>query len=244
VKEALISASSAKEHMPDLPILLYTQPPDIEGLDVPVFEDVIFLEEVSHSYADKINSWLMSPFERTLAMDTDTYFYTGCLELFEMLEKYDMALAYEYFLTEYKFETVPLNFPSINTGVIVYRKNDVTAGIFRRAKELQRDIYGQYVKNDQPAMRHAIWESDARVFILRPEYNFRIHYGAMIGGACNPVILHDHNPDPAKYKGILHKKHATPRYYGPIRPEMIFHWYFHKALKSLKRRLKKFGGSG
>src|SRR5882757_8776162 len=86
VAEARQSALSARRHMPDLPILLYTDQPEIGG-GAP-FDLVRKLEHPRHFFVDKVAPLAASPFEKTLFLDTDTFVCDPVYDLFAVLDRF------------------------------------------------------------------------------------------------------------------------------------------------------------
>lgn len=144
------------------------------------------------AFLDKINVINSSPYTETLYLDTDTYVVDDIHELFDLLQRFDLAMAHAHGYL-HSDDPVPSEaFNDFNTGVIVYRNSDQTKTVLTN----WRDIYmarkhgplGPYNTHDQPAMRSAIWNGTASVYVLSPEYNCRaIYYVRLVGKA---KILH------------------------------------------------------
>ena len=105
VDEALISIASVKTHMPDIPVTLFTDLEEYITSRPDGVESVRLLPEVTRSCRDKINPLSNSPYEKTLFLDTDTYLCEPVYDIFEMLNRFDIALAqapdrYQYHLSE------------------------------------------------------------------------------------------------------------------------------------------------
>ena len=118
--EAIRSAASAKTFMPHLPITLFTDSPDLKPPGREMFDQIIPLDNPSHSFEDKIRPLKESPYQQTLFLDTDTLILDDCSEIFAPLRRYDMAVCYEYYRIEFDFEKTLECFPTLNTGCLLY----------------------------------------------------------------------------------------------------------------------------
>ena len=127
VQEAAISAQSVRDTMPDIPIAIAT---DVEPkFD---FDHVIDIPDPEHGFVDQIHNLHRSPFDRTLHFDTDIYVGSNVSDLFELLNRFDIAVAHNHNREVYDPPGVPNCFPEYNTGVIAYR-NDRNLRDFCRA---------------------------------------------------------------------------------------------------------------
>ena len=187
-REAVRSAESARRAMPDMDIAIVTDKSEPHD----VFDDVI-IRELEYSFVDKVDHIGESPFERTVFVDTDTFFHRRCTELFSILEAFDLAVAHSP-ARETRAVDVPAPFTEYNTGVIAFQQSAAVLDLFAdwqdRYYQLQneRDISG-----DQASFRKAVYESDVRVCTLPPEYNCRsIFPGYLYDEA---TIIHGRNQD-------------------------------------------------
>lgn len=158
-----------------------------------LFAHHIAVENPSGTFADKIGPLEQTPFDETVFLDTDTYLCAPVSELFDLLARCDIAMAHAP-MRHTAAVPVPASFPECNSGVIVYRRNERTKNLFAAwqvayAKQLAST--GQ--PDDQPALREALWQSEAQLAVLPPEYNFRFVLPAFAGRG--PVkILHGRHP--------------------------------------------------
>jgi len=170
VAEAQASALSLREAMPSASICLIT---DIEIPNDPLFDTIIRRSDAQRSPVDKLLA-VHCPYERAVFLDTDTTVVGGLMEIFDALERFDLALLPETKRGwDYELPGVPLTFSEYNTGVIGFQNSP-------RVKALFIDWAARYARlrekpgliNDQPALREAIWHSDIRVAPLPSEYHF------------------------------------------------------------------------
>lgn len=156
-----------------------------------VFDHVIIDSEPTNTYIDKARNLSMSPFEKTVFIDTDAYVLRDISELFELLDGFDLAAAVDpneaalrYRGLRY-FECLPDSVPEYNTGVLVYKKSD----------EMQRFLrswvneYSEHHHTDQVSFRKALFESSIEFTALSSLYNCLLNYPMQVTGEVK--IVHD-----------------------------------------------------
>ncbi len=182
-----MSARSAKEQMPDIPITLYSDVESTVNGAAACFDNVIPISRVYHSCRDKIEPLIDSPYARTLFLDTDTYLCDQVYDVFDMLDRFDIALAQAPDRYQYDLPDLPACFTELNSGVIAFRKVDVV-------KELLKDWDATFNRmlardpgshRDQHSLRDALYRSSARFLVLPPEYNFRTICPNFAGKHCS-----------------------------------------------------------
>lgn len=192
VDEALISAHSVRKQMPELPITLFT---DIKELAVnppePV-DQVILITGVTKSCLDKMYPLLDTPYEKTLFLDTDTYVCDRIDDVFDALDRYDVAAAHPPFRVQYEISGIPDCFPEPNTGVIAFRRSAEAFEVIKQwpveyEKQLASDVKPRH---DQHSFRAALYFSTARFLVLPHEYNFRSIGPNFAGKGSKVKIIH------------------------------------------------------
>ena len=112
-------------------------------------------------------------FERTLHLDADVLAVADLRDVFEVLDRFDIALAHDQWRNSPAANAtwrrpLPNAFPQFNGGVIAYRRTpEVLAFLAAWADALR----ASGLKRDQPVLRELLWESDLRIATLPPEYN-------------------------------------------------------------------------
>jgi hypothetical protein len=190
--EMLVSARSVRRHMPGLPIVLYT---DQQDLPAGVFDEIRRIENPRHSFMDKIAPLCDTPFERTVFLDTDTLVCAPIPDLFEILDRVELALAHAPYRNDAAFST-PNCFVELNTGVLAYRRTPQMVALFQgwlRIYENEVAATGR-MESDQHAFREALYRSPAPFYVLPPEYNLRTVMPAFVGRA-RVRIIHGRGPD-------------------------------------------------
>lgn len=194
VAEAIRSARSSLRHN-QLPHLVFASTDadraiadaeSVTGLSISRFEPS------ANPYADKIANMRRSPFERTLYLDSDTFVVDEIEHLLRLLDRYDMAVAYAPAYRGLADPEVPAAFYEFNTGVIAWRSSERMAAFMRDWEETYlmwldgaepfpgTGAASRGGRADQPAFRHCAWRHDVHLFVLAPEYNFRIGYQATV----------------------------------------------------------------
>lgn len=189
---ALQSARSLRQVEPELPVDLFTDAPD--AVPPGVF-DAVHPVENPHRRS-KLDCMGQTRFERTLYLDCDTLVTAPLGDLFNLLDRFEMALAHDVRrasdLIREGFEQVtPYAFPQMNSGVLLYRRSD-------RVLEFLRDWARRFaesgVTRDQVILKDMLWQGDLAFYVLPPEFNLRrlTVLDAWEPEDAIPTILHSH----------------------------------------------------
>lgn len=197
VEEALRSAASVKKHMPDLPVTLFTDQEKFISTPPGDIDSVLCLENPTRSCRDKIQPLAQSPYYKTLFLDTDTYLCEPVYDVFDMLDRFDIALAHAPDRYQYELPDLPDCFTELNSGVIAFRKSPQTLDLlhlwedtFYKMLELDGGSY-----RDQHSLRDSLYRSSVQFFVLPPEYNFRTICPNFAGKHCKVKIIHGRHAD-------------------------------------------------
>jgi hypothetical protein len=178
--EAVLSARSVKAAWPDVPIAIITD----DRVEADCFDRVEIVPAENDNLI-KVRYLAQSPFDRTILLDADTYCLHPFPEVFDLLDRFDLAAAHEAgrFATRWadgrevfiRAPDVPECLPELNSGVVAFRRQANVLALFERWLVLAEQARAAPVPHtqDQPAFRRALYESDVRVAVLPPEYNFR-----------------------------------------------------------------------
>lgn len=188
-KMALHSASSVKDHNPNLPIFLFT---DQKELDLSGVDGFDYIKEPHvRSKLDYLNS---TPFDETLFLDADTKVVCQIESLFTLLERFEIALAQAPKRNDFKtLQTwninLPYSFPQLNTGVILYKSND---GVRQLLNDWKEAYHANAFSKDQVTLRELLWKSPLKLGILPPEFNIRYskYLDVWEEKEAHPKILH------------------------------------------------------
>lgn len=212
VEEAATSARSLKTHMPNIPITIATD--DIYETDV--FDTVVELDSPEYSYADNVRYIGLTPYERTLFIDSDTYITGDISEIFDILDEFDIATAHdtgrrrEFYRDDEIKVNAPDCFPMYNSGVVVYNDSSAVNELFDKWS----DIYERHSSKvpgvvNQPSFREALYVSNVRIATLPPEYNCRLPYPTYLRG--DVKIIHGRASNFEPTEQILNKEPTESR---------------------------------
>jgi hypothetical protein len=217
VEEAEASAASVKAVMPDCPIGLVSE----SGSTSKDFDIQLEIKDAAYSFIDKILAMKDTPFEATLYLDTDTFVLGQMNSLFDLLDRFDMAAAFEPARFLYSIDGVPNSFPELNTGVILFNSRPL---IFQSIDEWHR-LYSEEIEavkligrkpwHDQLAFTRMVFESKLSFFVLPPEYNARILFPQQVSGEVK--IVHSRIRYPRHYYSQLAfiNMPSVPRVFNP-----------------------------
>jgi hypothetical protein len=135
-------------------------------------------------------------FDRTLYLDCDTLALAPLGDLFDILNRFELAVAHDVrrtsaLIREGAREAPPYAFPQMNAGVMLYRRSAEMLAFLR-------DWQARYAEagklRDQPTLRDLLWASDLRFYVLPPEFNLRrvTVLDAWEPLDARPTILHSH----------------------------------------------------
>lgn len=230
IKEAIESAKSLKTQMPNLDVTLFTD----EDLDCSYFDRVKYIkgihaEEQEDFLPCKIKTLRKMPYDENLFLDTDTRITDDISEIFDLLDRFDVAVAHAPYRIVYDLEGIPNSFPEFNTGVIAFKRNEVMENIFNRWKQNYEEHLREFQGGDepgnkftnswgeakvhfhaQPTFRKAVYESSARLTVLPSEYNCRTWLPGYLHGSVK--IIHANQEDRKVVEDKLNKK-IEPRVY-------------------------------
>jgi lipopolysaccharide biosynthesis glycosyltransferase len=172
IKEAIISVTSLKRFNKEKTCLICTEKVFLTEWEA-YFDIVIFNDEIeNHTYLSKVLGLNLSPFNKTVFLDSDTFITDSISELFDLLDFVDIATTSE----EKLHTTQPFNFkyrnvfPEFNSGVIVYKKNDITKKLFNDWFSICEEYK---IINDMPGLREAVLKNfdNLKYSILPQLYN-------------------------------------------------------------------------
>jgi len=185
--EALCSLRSLRMHNPACKVALVAPQSlwsDAAGFDMYIEPDLTDRTPIVKLDARKV------PFDLVCFLDTDTRVAGDMSEPFALLERFDICLAHEPTRGWDYAIPAPLSFCELNTGVIFFRKTDKVLSFFDSWLAFYRILLAeQGLRNDQPAFRRALWESDdIDVWVLPSEFHAIV--GKPVALAWKARLLH------------------------------------------------------
>lgn len=189
---AVASARSLRAAEPGLAVDLFTDAPD--AVPAGLFDKVHRIERPEPR--SKLICMAETRFDRTLFLDADTRVMAPLGDLFDLLERFDCAMAHDVrrasdLVQEGLAVRTPYAFPQLNSGVLLYRRSAAMLGFLR---EWHRRFKASGVSRDQIVLKDLLWESDIRFYVLPPEFNLRrvTMLDAWEPLDARPTILHSH----------------------------------------------------
>jgi hypothetical protein len=167
VAEAERSARQAAKVMPEYPITIVAdREPDVDCFDT------IIIDKTPFEKRDKPRALQKTPYDRTIYLDTDTYLSDSIVELFDILDEFDLALRCARAQVHVpESSPLPDSFPEFNTGVIPYRS---TAAMTEMLDDWERRCLPTH-DFDQCSLRPALYHSDVRFTPIPNRYNCQYH---------------------------------------------------------------------
>lgn len=189
---ACASARSLRAVEPDLAVDLYTDDP--EAVEPGLFDRVHRIDD-PHPRS-KLDCMARTRFSRTLFLDADTLVVAPLGDLFDILGRFEMALAHDVrrasdLIRAGLDEVTPYAFPQMNSGVVLYRRSPVMLDFLA---EWARRFAASGQSRDQVVLKDMLWQSDLRFYVLPPEFNLRrvTMLDAWEPLDARPTILHSH----------------------------------------------------
>ena len=188
VEVARRSAESVKRHNPDLPCAIWcAADDDTRGFD----RAFVIPDGLKRPKTAVLHE---SPFDETLFLDNDTIVRADLSSLFDLLQNFDLCGAHVMLwhrprhLKVWRKE-LPETFPEINTGVLLFRKNEKTTAFF---KNWGKAFDAAGFRVDQVTFRELLWDADLRFYVLPPQFNKRIFEASELiySDQPKPRILH------------------------------------------------------
>lgn len=184
---AAAAAHSVRRHNPDIAIGIFT---DQEITD-PVFSFVGRIE--TEGGRRKVDYISQTPYEQTLYLDSDVRVTGSLNDLFQLLDRFDLAVAQVRYRTHPNRnkkwrELIPAAFPQANCGVLLFAKTPSMLKFFANWGHAM--LEGGF-RREQVPFRELLWLSDLRFTWLAPEYNSRsLSYAFWPTKEPLPLILH------------------------------------------------------
>ena len=201
LNEAINSAKSVKKFLPNIKICLFHAYDEtkLNSVDTSIFDTIKKIDldtEMDQRFTGHMRWFLTklyaiteSPFQETLFLDTDTEIKKPISSLFDILKKFDIAIApgpmTQPAIDKYDpIIDIPTEFPELNTGVILYKLNTKMKKFLTNWRDTflhnKNNLYRPHGKGgEQVSLRYLLWHDDnIRMHILSTQgvpnmFNFR-----------------------------------------------------------------------
>lgn len=171
-RRALVKAlRSVRAHHPDIAIDVYVDEP----MDLPEASRVIVLPDGIPTARPRFHILRETRFKRCILLDVDLFVLAPLGDIFDVLERFDVAAAHEIFRNGALGRTlwqekIPAAFPQVNGGVLGFNRSPA---VLEAINAWEAGYLAHDIKRDQPALREVLWNRpDLRLAILPEEYNF------------------------------------------------------------------------
>ncbi len=178
-KEALLSIESLRRYT-DLPIAIFTNKKDIVENKMDDLKISLVGEIVANHLRAKVDYMDQSPFVNTVFMDSDTVVVRNCDDMFDLLQRFDVAIVNDYARKRKKYSMIvpeygeiPYAFSEANSGVIAFNSSTRTQTFLKMWKEYFYKYFEQTNGWDQISFRISLWKSNVRIHHMPFEYNVR-----------------------------------------------------------------------
>lgn len=183
------------------PICIFTDLID-EASRFDCFDIILPIDQPLFTYGDKIPPLARSPFDQTLFLDTDAFLLDCPSKLLCLLKNFDLCASFSPVRKPDGWNSsVPLSiFPEYNTGVILYKKNQINCNLFESWNILYQDLFAQYDQSwDQASFRETLWKyitaQGIRFYTLPQECNLRLTKPWTAGKGMKVSVVHGRIPD-------------------------------------------------
>lgn len=206
VGEAIESARSLKQVMPTLGVTVFSD----HLIADPAFDRVIPIERPIQGSADKVRSLPLTPYERTLFLDTDTYVCADLSEYFELLDRFDVLIAHDALRINWGGLPIPRIFPEMNGGVIAFHRERSMAFLNAWEAAYDQEILRHGPRcPDQFTLRSTLYDSKIRFYVLPPGYHCMVWEAAYVCGEVK--ILHGRHDLPLAAIALDVNRSSGPR---------------------------------
>lgn len=231
IDEACNSARSLRKINSSLKISIASnQKPE----EVDLFDQIILVDEPVTCRNEGLlfktkYLYTLSPYQRTLFVDTDTFFIGDIESGFAILDYFDISMTLDPPDTHYptlssgeKIDCKP-----VNTGVIFFKKNEVNNYLFQEWVRIYSEKLSQnpYLReSDQTSCTEALMSSSSRFYPLSTEWNTRFCF---VNTLREPVkILHAYSSNIERIAALVNSEPNALRAWIPhLRRCIVFRPY-------------------
>lgn len=197
-EEAIDSAKSVRQFCPNITISIFT---DNLKYSHPIFTNIIPIDK-QNGFSAKLDAISQCIYRKNIFLDTDTFMVGHCIpQLFMLLDRFDLALTHAPFWQGgMKISHIPICFPELNTGVILYNSN------LKDFLKSWRNNYQYFIgkTHDQPILRDLLYRERINFYVLPPEFNIRPF--SYKKNDRQPYILHWHGA--SQYQKYMNQQNS------------------------------------
>lgn len=251
LKEAIISANSLRKIDNNAHITLVTD----NKIDATVFNNIIVKPTTINNFREGLlykveHIYNSSPYDKTLFLDTDTYICESCLDLFKLLDFFDLAIAQDP--TDVNRAKIPESLEQLkasdlyNTGVILFIKNQRNEALFTNWLNIYKSKINQKTvnkENDQTSFIESWLQSESKIYVLSHAWNARTPFFFTLNQSVK--IIHGRHKNYQKIQKKLNQpNYSRHRCWLPIQEKCVikksgFLYHYKVFGKTQKDRIYK-----
>ncbi len=179
LRMARMSVISMRKVHPNIHITLYTNLPT-KPSDLYLFDSIVTSgRPLGNLWAYKHKCLEETPYDRTLHIDADTYIMDDISEVFDVLDRFDLAIPISTWYMKNNNDNVPMCFPEPAGGFFTWVNNDRMKGFFKQVGDRCREWDSH---SDEGVMREVLYNSNIRFAILPHEYNCLVRHPCYLYG--------------------------------------------------------------
>ena len=171
--------AASAQFMENRPSCLITDEPS--SVPKGIFSRVLKHSSPVFGYRDKISGLINLPFKHTLFLDSDARLVHNISDIFDSCLNTDLAAAYAPVRHPpgWSDPKVPLYFPELNSGVLLFRRSKEQKKLVLEWLKLYDYLFENYSQDwDQASLRSVVWQfqqqRNFRLSILPPDVIFRL----------------------------------------------------------------------
>ena len=143
-----------------------------------------------HMLGPRWTIYIDTRFQRTLYLDTDIRVVADISEMFDILDRFDIAIAHAHARNRKETKTVwhfqiPDAFPQMNGGVLLFRSSPTVLDLLRA---WQRAYHSAGYAKDQVTLRELLWLSDYVSTFCRPNTTYAMNDTCPSGRLGKPYL--------------------------------------------------------
>jgi hypothetical protein len=231
-REGVMSYLSLRRHMPNINVCFMTDRTDLLELHKNEDSNLIVEKIQPRHIRSKVDFVSKTPFDKTLYLDSDTFVVRDLSDVFESLDRFDVALTHDFARKRKKYadiipeyDQIPYSFSEVNGGVFAYAKNERTEKFLNLWNHYFYKYFNQTNGWDQVSLRISLWQSDVKLFHLPVEFNIR-----------SKAVREKQD----RFKHEYGEQHMAPRiYHMHYNPEVHQGIFRIQTLEDLEKKIKE-----
>ena len=197
--EAIFNMQASAHFSQGRPSCLITDEPS--SVPKGIFSKVLQHTSPVYSYRDKITGLIDLPFKSTLFLDSDARLVNNISDIFDACLQSDLSAVYAPVRHPpgWSDPKVPLYFPELNSGVLVFKRSRLQKKLVLEWLKLYDNLRDNLAQDwDQASLRSVVWrfkrEQNLKLSILPQEVNLRLTKPWVAGRGLKVAVIHGRPP--------------------------------------------------